>query len=154
MERFCLVIKSSEQAEGRTWCYLFAGSINNSGFTALTALKLQEFVYIHTALWFVGSIFVMHLLGPWKAWGLWHWKTDLIKVESVFPAIEQPSFEAPHPNTSWGWKTRTLEQLLTSLYLKNNSFDIGDQVCSYPWENSNWEGLVKLCLDAYVYLFI
>lgn len=36
---------------------LFVGSVNNSGFTALTALKFQEFVYTHTALRFVGSIF-------------------------------------------------------------------------------------------------
>lgn len=57
MEHFCLVIKSSEQTEGRTWCYLFVGSINNSGFTALTTLKFQEFVYTHTALRCVGSIF-------------------------------------------------------------------------------------------------
>lgn len=36
---------------------LFVGSVNNSGFTALTVLRFQEFVYTHTALRFVGSIF-------------------------------------------------------------------------------------------------
>lgn len=56
LELCCSVIKSSEEAEGRTWCYLFVGIINSSGFTALPTLKFQEFMYTHTALGLVGLI--------------------------------------------------------------------------------------------------
>lgn len=51
-----MVVKSSEEAEGRTWRYLLGGILNNSGFTALATLKFQEFMYTHRALGLMGLI--------------------------------------------------------------------------------------------------